>query len=79
MIERMRQLASAVSFHRGLAIGAMVGAAIAGSTIWSRVRLQLPRRGGRRAAAGAPGAPASRDANVAGTAETPSGADRATR
>jgi hypothetical protein len=32
-----------VSFHRGLALGAMVGAAIAGSTIWSRIRASRER------------------------------------
>ena len=32
-----------VSFHRGLALGAMVGAAIAGSTIWSRIRAARER------------------------------------
>ena len=38
MIERLAQAFRAVSFHRGLAIGALVGAAIAGSTIWARIR-----------------------------------------
>jgi hypothetical protein len=38
MIERLRALLDAASFHRGLALGALVGAAIAGSTIWSRLR-----------------------------------------
>ena len=38
MIERLLQAIHAVSFHRGLALGAIVGAAIAGSTIWSRIR-----------------------------------------
>jgi hypothetical protein len=38
MIERLRELIGAVSFHRGLALGALVGSAIAGSTIWARVR-----------------------------------------
>lgn len=38
MIERLKKLLDGVSFHRGLALGALVGAAIAGSTIWSRVR-----------------------------------------
>jgi len=27
-----------VSFHRGLALGVLVGAAIAGSTLWTRLR-----------------------------------------
>jgi hypothetical protein len=38
MIQRLRQLMGAVSFHRGLALGALVGSAIAGSTIWNRIR-----------------------------------------
>ncbi len=44
MIQRLRELVGAVSFHRGLALGALVGAAIAGSTIWSRIREARPRR-----------------------------------
>ena len=38
MIDRLRGFINAVSFGRGLALGALVGAAIAGSTLWSRVR-----------------------------------------
>lgn len=38
MIDRLRGFINAVSFGRGLALGALVGAAIAGSTIWSRLR-----------------------------------------
>jgi hypothetical protein len=38
MIRRLRDAITGVSFNRGLALGAMVGAAIAGSTIWSRFR-----------------------------------------
>lgn len=38
MIDRLIRFVNAVSFHRGLALGALVGAAIAGSTIWRRVR-----------------------------------------
>jgi hypothetical protein len=38
MIDRLQRFLTAVSFHRGLALGALVGSAIAGSTIWSRVR-----------------------------------------
>lgn len=38
MIDRLLRFVNAVSFHRGLALGALVGAAIAGSTIWSRLR-----------------------------------------
>jgi hypothetical protein len=38
MIDRLRELLGAVSFHRGLALGALVGSAIAGSTIWARLR-----------------------------------------
>jgi hypothetical protein len=38
MIDRLARFVSGVSFHRGLALGALVGAAIAGSTLWSRFR-----------------------------------------
>jgi hypothetical protein len=38
MIQRVRELLGHVSFHRGLALGALVGSAIAGSTIWARFR-----------------------------------------
>ena len=38
MIDRLREVIGAVSFHRGLALGALVGSAIAGSTIWARLR-----------------------------------------
>ncbi len=38
MIERLARFVNGVSFHRGLALGALVGAAIAGSTLWSRLR-----------------------------------------
>jgi hypothetical protein len=38
MIERIQAFFSAVSFHRGLALGALVGSAIAGSSIWRRLR-----------------------------------------
>jgi hypothetical protein len=37
-MRRLRELLGAVSFHRGLALGALVGSAIAGSTIWARIR-----------------------------------------
>ena len=37
MIDRLRAFLNGTSFHRGLALGALVGAAIAGSTIWSRI------------------------------------------
>jgi len=40
---RVRQLLGAVSFHRGLALGALVGAAIAGSSIWARI-VEMRRR-----------------------------------
>ena len=45
MIDRLARFLTAVSFHRGLALGAMVGAAIAGSTLWGRIRgtRQRPR------------------------------------
>jgi hypothetical protein len=38
MIERLGRFLSGASFHRGLALGALVGAAIAGSTLWTRIR-----------------------------------------
>ena len=38
MVERLAKLLNGASFNRGLAIGALVGAAIAGSTLWSRLR-----------------------------------------
>jgi hypothetical protein len=38
MIDRLLRALGGVSFHRGLALGVLVGAAIAGSTIWSRIR-----------------------------------------
>ena len=49
MIDRLARFMNAVSFHRGFALGALVGAAIAGSTIWSRLR-------GPRASGSAPAA-----------------------
>lgn len=39
MIEHLSRIIGGASFHRGLALGALVGAAIAGSTLW-----QAPRR-----------------------------------
>ena len=38
MIDRFLDALGGVSFHRGLALGALVGAAIAGSTLWARIR-----------------------------------------
>ena len=38
MMERLARALSGASFHRGLALGALVGAAIAGSTLWGRIR-----------------------------------------
>ena len=38
MIERLARFFGGASFHRGLALGALVGAAIAGSTLWNRLR-----------------------------------------
>ncbi len=38
MIDRFLNAIGGVSFHRGLALGALVGAAIAGSTLWARIR-----------------------------------------
>ena len=43
MIERLIRFLNGTSFHRGLALGALVGAAIAGSTLWSRLRASEPR------------------------------------
>jgi hypothetical protein len=42
VIDRIARVLSEVSFHRGLALGALVGAAIAGSTIWARIRVRRP-------------------------------------
>jgi hypothetical protein len=44
MIERLAGFLHGVSFHRGLALGALVGAAIAGSTLWTRLRDARARR-----------------------------------
>ena len=38
MIDRLSRFLNGASFHRGLALGALVGAAIAGSTLWTRLR-----------------------------------------
>lgn len=38
MIDRLVRYLSTLSFQRGLTLGALVGAAIAGSTLWSRIR-----------------------------------------
>lgn len=54
MIDRLVRYLSALSFQRGLALGALVGAAIAGSTLWARIREA-------RNAALAPGTAASDD------------------
>lgn len=43
MIQRLLESISGVSFRRGLSLGAMVGAAIAGSTLWSRFRSSRER------------------------------------
>jgi hypothetical protein len=43
VIDRVRDLIGAVSFHRGLALGTLVGSAIAGSTIWARIRKRRRR------------------------------------
>jgi len=37
VIERLTAFLNGASFHRGLALGALVGAAIAGSTLWNRL------------------------------------------
>lgn len=38
MIDRLRRVLESATFHRGLALGALVGAAIAGSTLWPKLR-----------------------------------------
>ena len=43
MIERLVGYLRAVSFHRGLALGALVGSAIAGSTLWGRIKAARER------------------------------------
>ena len=43
MIERLSRYVNGVSFHRGLALGALIGAAIAGSTLWTRIRVTRRR------------------------------------
>jgi hypothetical protein len=44
VIQRITALLKGASFHRGLALGALVGAAIAGSTLWGRIREARQRR-----------------------------------
>lgn len=47
MIDRLSRIIGGASFHRGLALGALAGAAIAGSTLWTRLRAaQLAARSG---------------------------------
>lgn len=60
MIDRLARIIAGPSFHRGLALGALVGAAIAGSTLWTRLRgAQRTARGGDPSAVWArPEAPA---------------------
>jgi hypothetical protein len=48
MIDRLARYLNGVSFHRGLALGALVGAAIAGSTLWGRRRDNRLREGRRK-------------------------------
>lgn len=55
MMMRLRDLLAAVSFHRGLAIGALVGSAIAGSTIWARIREKRETAAAAEEQAGSPG------------------------
>jgi hypothetical protein len=43
MIRRWLAAIGGVSFSRGLALGALVGAAIAGSTLWTRLRASTDR------------------------------------
>ena len=49
-MDRITRLMNGVSFHRGLALGALVGAAIAGSTLWTRLReaRELPPKAAER-------------------------------
>ncbi len=47
MIDRLARYIAGISFQRGLALGALVGAAIAGSTIWSRIRESRDHEGPR--------------------------------
>jgi hypothetical protein len=54
MIGRLARFFGAVSFHRGLALGALVGSAIAGSTLWTRIRRSRSAGG---SATGSPGTP----------------------
>jgi hypothetical protein len=49
MIDRLTRFLRAVSFHRGLALGALVGSAIAGSTLWGRIRDARERSAARQA------------------------------
>jgi hypothetical protein len=44
VIQRLVAVLNGTSFHRGLALGALVGAAIAGSTLWGRIREARQRR-----------------------------------
>lgn len=48
MIRRLLDAFSGVSFRRGLSLGAMVGAAIAGSTVWSRLKATREARDRRQ-------------------------------
>lgn len=58
MIQRLLESIKGVSFRRGLSLGALVGAAIAGSTLWSRVRSSRePPASSVPKAADDPGAP----------------------
>ena len=38
LAHRLTELLDAATFQRGLALGALIGAAIAGSTIWRRIQ-----------------------------------------
>lgn len=55
MIERFNRFVGVPSFHRGLALGALVGAAIAGSTLWTRLRESHQATRDRNAQAAVPG------------------------
>lgn len=63
MIERLARFFGGTSFHRGLALGALVGAAIAGSTLWTRLRGAQRVAGDAGAATGLP-TPTTRERNA---------------
>ena len=58
---RLTEVLEAASFHRGLALGALIGAAIAGSTLWSRIREGQRPPGGRTSTEAPSQEPPTRD------------------